>query len=91
MLTIHHFGAETQGSRVLVDQNDQVRVPEKSQFLRGFLRYIRLHPKATSSPMQILNVNIFVFDLAYWNPAFHKVYGNMLKYIWPQLCNRSSK
>ena len=55
MLTIHHFGAETQGSEGLVDQIDlrKVRVPEKSQFLRGFRRYIRLHPKATSPVLKI--------------------------------------
>ena len=84
-MLINNFESDTQGFEGLVDQNDlgKVRVPEKSEFLRGFRRYIRLHPKATSSPMQILNVNIFVFDLAYWNPAFHKGYRNILEYIWP--------
>ena len=36
---------------------------ERNLLLRGFRRSIQIHPKATSSPMQILHENMFVFAI----------------------------
>ena len=69
-MLIHHFEAEKQGFQGLLTKMTEgnPKSPKnpifwKKHFLRGFLRG-EYWIKATSSPIFIINENIFVFDLA---------------------------
>ena len=69
-MLIHHFEAETQGFR-------KITFSERNIFLRGLRRGESRRIKATSSPMHIINENIFLSSR--WQTRANRLFVKYIK------------